>query len=111
MTWWKISFKCTENIAKTRFLMRSTKESLFNLSDDELEKTIGRMLNDPVEFKSFRLFFINEYYPALIPIRDKYVLLHKAVDGLIERGALGELDRKIIDITERLAADFFVNSD
>ena len=25
--------------------------------------------------------------------------------------ALGELDRKIIDITERLAADFFVNSD
>ena len=111
MTWWKISFRCTESVDKTRLLMRSTKESLFNLSDDELERTIGRMLNDPLEFRSFRLFFINEYYPALIPIRDKYVLLHKAVDGLIERGALGELDRKIIDITERLAADFFVSSD
>ena len=34
-----------------------------------------------------------------------------AVDGLIERGALGEVDRKIIDITERLAGNFFVNSE
>ncbi len=111
VTWWKISFRCTESIDKTRFLMRSTKDALMNLSDQDLEKTIGRMLDDPDEFKSFRMFFINEYYPALIPIRDKYVLLKKAVDGLIERGALGEIDRKIIEITKRLAADFFVNSD
>jgi hypothetical protein len=111
VAWWKMSFKCTQGIEKTRALMRSPKESLMNLDDTELEKTIGRMLNDPVEFRSFRLFFINEYYPALIPIRDKYVLLNKAVDGLIERGALSEIDRKIIDITKRLAGDFFVNSE
>jgi hypothetical protein len=39
------------------------------------------------------------------------VLLHQAVDSLIERGALNECDRKIITITERLARDWFTSSD
>jgi hypothetical protein len=61
--------------------------------------------------KRFRIFFNNEYYPALIPVRHKMVLLHKAVEGLIERGALNEKDREIVAATERLAGDWFIPSD
>jgi len=68
-------------------------------------------LEDPQGRKRFRLFFNNEYYPSLIPARDKMVLLHRAVEGLIEREALSEKDRKIVDITCRLTPEWFVDTD
>ena len=45
------------------------------------------MLDDEHASKRFRIFFNNEYYPAVIPVQNKMVLLHHAVDSLIERGA------------------------
>ncbi len=110
MTWWNLKFKCKSGVKKTRELMRSPKDALVALKKDDLEKAIGQALNNPAAYKRFRWFFINEYYPALIPVRDKFVLLHKAVEGLIERGALNAKDREIIEITERLAGDIFVDS-
>ena len=110
MTWWNLKFKCKSGINKTRELMRSPKDKLVGLNQAELEKAIGEALNNPTAYKRFRWFFINEYYPALIPVRDKFVLLHKAVEGLIERGALNAKDREIIKITERLAGDIFVDN-
>jgi hypothetical protein len=44
----------------------------------------------------------------MIPIRDRLVMLHKVVDTLIERGALQEKDKRIIETTRKLAADWFV---
>lgn len=110
MTWWNLEFKCKSGISKTRELMRSPKDHLVKLDKNELEKEIAEMLKKPDSYKRFRWFFINEYYPALIPVRDRFVLLHKAVDGLIERGALNAKDREIINITERLAQSLFVDS-
>lgn len=110
MTWWQLKYKCTSDIATTRELMRSPKDELVKLNGTDLEKAIKKSIDDPELFKRYRWFFINDYYPALIPVRDKFVLLHKAVDGLIERGALNEKDREIIKITERLTKDIFVNS-
>ena len=104
-------FRCKRDVKRTADLMRSPKDELENLSGSKLEQMIGRMLTDKHLRKRFRIFFNNEYYPALIPVRDKMVLLHKAVNGLIERGALGEKDREIVAITERLAAEWFVTSD
>ena len=69
------------------------------------------MLADPHERQRFRIFFNNEYYPAIIPVRDKMVLLHKAVHGLIKRRALMEYNQGIIDATEKLAHEWFINSD
>jgi hypothetical protein len=57
------------------------------------------------------MFFNNEYYPAMIPIRDKLVMLNGVIDSLIQRGALNQKDREIIDITRKLAADWFVGYD
>jgi hypothetical protein len=61
--------------------------------------------------RRYRIFFNNEYYPALIPVRNQMVVLHRAVEGLIERGALRPFNRDIIGITERLAPHWFINSD
>jgi hypothetical protein len=69
------------------------------------------MLQKDITRKKFRLFFNNEYYPALIPVQNKMVLLHKAIDSLVERGALNSIDREIISITERLASEWFINSE
>jgi hypothetical protein len=39
------------------------------------------------------------------------VLLHRALEGLIERGALLEKNREIVAITEKLAHEWFINSE
>ncbi len=108
---WKMVFRCQENLAETKALMMSPKLQLEDLGGAELEQAIGQMLNDRRTRERYLIFFNNEYYPALIPIHDKMVLLHKAVQGLIERGALSEKDREIITCTQRLAPELFVNSE
>jgi len=108
---WRFVIKCHEGVDKTVDLMKSPKMDLVGVSGKALEKKIGEMLDDDRFQKRYRIFFNNEYYPALIPIHDKMVLLHRAVEGLIERGALHESNRDIIAITERLASDWFVNSE
>jgi len=108
---WMMEFKCNHSLDKSSKLLVSPKEELEKLSGKELEKTIGKMLEDKNLRKRFRIFFNNEFYPALIPVQNKMVLLHKAVDSLVERGALADIDRRIISITEKLAADWFINSD
>jgi len=108
---WMFRFKCRTSLEHTLDLMLSPKEKLERLSGRELERAIAKMLEDERDRRRFQIFFNNEYYPALIPVHDKVLLLHRAVEGLIERGALDELDRQIVDITQRLAEDWFVNSD
>ncbi len=108
---WQMTFECNQNLQHTTGLMISPKEELDRLSGDDLEKAIGRILQDEQASKRFRIFFNNEYYPALIPVRHKIVLLHKAVEGLIGRGALSQKDREIVAATERLAGDWFIPSD
>jgi fructose-1,6-bisphosphatase/sedoheptulose 1,7-bisphosphatase-like protein len=106
---WRMSFKAKKNIDNSLSLMLSPKEELKTLSGDDLETAIGNILNDSNARKRFRLFFNNEYYPSLIPVRHQMVLLHQVVDALIERGALSEHDREIIDTTERLAPEWFTH--
>jgi fructose-1,6-bisphosphatase/sedoheptulose 1,7-bisphosphatase-like protein len=108
---WQMSFVCNRSLQHTAKLMMSPKAELEHLSENELVSAVGNMLNDEQMRQRFRIFFNNEYYPALIPVRDKVVLLHKAVEGLIERGALNEKDREIIRTTENLAGNWFVLSD
>jgi len=108
---WQFVFKCHESLDKTIKLMMSPKEILQELRGKELEKAIGDMLDDEHMRRRYRIFFNNEYYPALIPVGNRMVLLHKAVKGLISRGALRESNQDIVDITERIASHWFINSD
>ena len=108
---WLMAFKCNHNLEKSSRMMISPKEELEKLTGKELEKAVGKMLGDELSRKRFRIFFNNEYYPALIPVQNKMVLLHKVVESLAGRGALNEADREIIAITERLAGEWFFDSD
>lgn len=107
---WQMAFICRQSIEHTLELMLSPKEKLVDLPKGELEKEIAGMLQDPNLRRRYQIFFNNEYYPVLIPVRDKMILLHKAIGGLIERGAFTERDREIIQVTERLASEWFINS-
>jgi len=108
---WQMTFKCRESLQSTLGLMLSPKEELGKLSGMDLEKRIGEMLQNERARQRYRIFFNGEYYPALIPVRDRMVLLHRAVETLIERGALGDIDREIIALTEKLAGSWFIDSD
>ena len=108
---WQMSFKCNKDVEHTRKLMASPKIELEKSTGTALEKKIGEMIDNEDARRRFRIFFNNEYYPALILVQNKMVLLHDAVNSLIERGALNECDREIISITEHLAKDWFINSD
>ncbi|MCD6163635.1 MAG: fructose-bisphosphatase class II [candidate division Zixibacteria bacterium] len=110
MECWELTFKCKNDLTNTIELMKSPKEKLAKLENKELEKAVGKILSNERLRKRFRIFFNNEYYPALIPVRDRMVLLPNAVNTLIERGALGEKDRKIIDITKKLTDDWFIDA-
>ncbi len=108
---WHTTFKCRHDLQNTARLMASPKDDLVGKSGKELEQAIGHMLNDERLRERYQIFFNNEYYPALIPVRDKLVLLHRAVDGLIERGALSQIDRDIVNVTQELAFDWFIDSE
>jgi hypothetical protein len=108
---WQLKFRCNRSLTRTIELMTSPKETLAGLEGKELEKAIADALDNNPGHKRFRMFFNNEYYPALIPVRNKMVILPRAIDALIERGALKEFDREIIKITQNLARDWFINYD
>jgi len=108
---WRFVFECNRGVQNSRNLMTSPKDNLIKLSGNELEKTIGGYMDDDRLRMRFRICFNNEYYPALIPVRDKLVLLHNAVETLIDRGALNNKDREIIKATQKIAHHWFVNND
>ncbi|MFH2049013.1 MAG: fructose-bisphosphatase class II [bacterium] len=105
---WKMVFECHNSLDTTIVLMTSPKEKLENLKGKKLEKTIGKMLESEKDRNRYRIFFNNEYYPASVPIRDKLTLLNDALEGLIQRGALNSIDREIVEITQRLAPEWWV---
>ncbi len=108
---WRMIFECRGNLEKTRQLMASPKAGLIGLSGRDLEKAIGNYMNDDRMRMRFRICFNNEYYPALIPVRDKMVPLNNAIGTLIERGALNDHDREIINVTKKVAGHWFINND
>jgi hypothetical protein len=110
MECWQLTFGCTNDMEDAVNMLKSPKENLSGLTGASLEKQIGSMLDDSRLRRRYRIFFNNEYYPALIPVRDKMVLLHKAINTLIERGALNEQDREIIKITQKLESDWFIQA-
>lgn len=107
---WEMHFKCRTSFAHTKELIASPKEKLAGLRGKELEAAIGKLLENPRDERRYRIFFNNEYYPALIPIREKVALLGQALEGLIARGALNEQDREIIHFTSRLAPEWWVEN-
>lgn len=106
---WKFTFAAEKDIKETLRLMTSPKQSLEALEGSDLEKKIASFIDDEHLASQYRIFFNNEYYPALIPVRNQMVLLHQVIDGLIERGALNEHDKKIIEITERIMPEWFTH--
>ncbi len=108
---WLMEFSCNNSVSETTRLMINPKEKLEELASSDLESAIGAMLDNPRERSRFWIFFNNEYYPALIPIHDKVVLLNNAVKALLERSVLNEKDREIIKTTQKLAPELFVNSE
>ncbi len=111
MDCWQFKFRCYKSLEHTRQAMLSPKEALAGLVGSELDKAIGGILADEKSSKRYRLMFNNEYYPALIPIRDRMVLLGRIIETLIGRGALKEEDRDIVNATRRLAPEWFVSYD
>ncbi|MEA3296625.1 MAG: fructose-bisphosphatase class II [candidate division Zixibacteria bacterium] len=109
MECWQLVFKCNQGLTRTVELMSSPKDNLVDLEGKKLENAIGDLLDDEKSHRRFRICFGNEYYSTLIPVRDKVVLLHRALEGMIKRGALDEHDRQIIEITSRLANHWFVS--
>ncbi len=105
---WELSFKPRHSLRKSIDDLISPKERLAELDGSDLEKAIGNLLSNGRQRRRYRVFFTNEYYPALIPVNNSLVVLNRAIESLIERGAWSELDRRIIDITTKLEPDWFM---
>lgn len=104
---WTLTFACEKSVEETAGLLASPKERLEGKTGRNLERAITAMLGEDSLRKRLRIFFNNEYYPALIPVREKMVVLHKSLDTLIDRGALQEADREIVAIVQRCAPEWF----
>jgi len=108
MECWRMTFGARQSYDQTRRLLASPKDGLVGLTGNDLDKAVADFMDDEDRLRRFRVFFNNEYYPAMIPMRDRIVLLHRVIDDLIERGALSDHDRHIVEATERTASDWFV---
>ncbi len=108
MECWEMTLKALRTLERSRELLSSPKSALAKLSGNKLEAAIKELLADDESRRKYRIFFNNEYYPAMIPMSDRIVMLHKVIDDLIDRGALAEVDREIVTFTEKLAAEWFV---
>ncbi|MFH1686664.1 MAG: fructose-bisphosphatase class II [bacterium] len=104
---WQLTFVTQNSLDESAALLASPKDGLLGLHGSDLERAIGQMLQQKFTRERYRIFFNNEYYPALIPVSRQMVVLHQALEGLIRRGALIDHDREIVEITERLAPDWF----
>jgi len=105
---WELVFDSQNSIDESAELLASPKDRLADLHGADLERAIGEMLQHKQTRDRYRIFFNNEYYPALIPVSHQMVLLHRSLEGLIERGALVDHDREIVQATEGLSPDWFV---
>jgi hypothetical protein len=108
MECWRFIFRPRQSLERSRRLLSSPKDELSGLTGDQLDRAVAAYLDDDDRQRRFRIFFNNEYYPAMILMRDRVVMLHRVIDDLIERGALREHDRHIVETTERVAADWFI---
>ena len=89
--------------------MISPKTKLRGLEKSEIHKEIKAMADDPVKRFRLKQFFVNEYYPAIIHTDGKMVVLKKAIEGLIDRGALSEYDREIVGAVVTYLPEWFAS--
>jgi fructose-1,6-bisphosphatase/sedoheptulose 1,7-bisphosphatase-like protein len=108
---WRMVFQCQESLERTASLFASPKDQIEKLSGNGLQRAVGEMVADERKRQRLQIFFNNEYYPALIPVRDKLFVLNQAIDSLIDRGALTPGDREIIAAVQQQANDWFAGAD
>jgi len=107
---WHLSFKAIDNIDSTANKMTSPKSLLINDKKVSLEKKIRDMASDEVQRLRLRLFFISEYYPAIIHTSGKMAVLEKTIESLIGRDALNEQDREIVRAIVKAVPEWFISA-
>jgi len=108
MDCWCLTFAACTSLEKSKQLIASPKDNLEKLTGGDLRQAITDIVENDQERKRYKIAFRNEYYPALIPMNDRMVLLEHAIEALIEREALTAHDREIVEITKELADHWFV---
>jgi len=104
---WRLTFKCVDGIESTASKIMAPKGKLRGLEKGEIHKQIKAMVDDPIKRFRLKQFFVNEYYPAIIHTDGKMVVLEKAIEGLIHRGALSEHDREIVKAVVKYLPEWF----
>jgi fructose-1,6-bisphosphatase/sedoheptulose 1,7-bisphosphatase-like protein len=104
---WQLGFKCVEGFEATAKKIRSPKSELRNLERAQIEKQVKDMLNDETCRFRLKLFFINEYYPAIIHTGSKMVVLEKTIESMIGREVFSEHDRDIVTAVVKAAPEWF----
>jgi len=107
---WRLTFRCRDGLAAAAAKMRSPKTELRDLDNDKLQAAVKAMVADEVRRFRLRLFFINEYYPAIIHTGGKMVLLKNTIEALIERKALSERDRELVRAVTAAAPEWFTSA-
>ncbi len=107
---WALTFECTDGLPKSIDLLASPKATFADLTGEALVQKLGAMLEDDHLRRRLRVFFNNEYYPALILVRDQMVVLQKSLESLIERGALSPVDQEIVNAFRQLVPEWFLDN-
>jgi fructose-1,6-bisphosphatase/sedoheptulose 1,7-bisphosphatase-like protein len=107
---WHLSFKCTYGIDATAKKMTSPKSALINHETLNMERAIKDMSSDEMQRFRLKLFFINEYYPAIIHTSGKMAVLEKTIESLIARDALSEQDQEIVKAVVKAVPEWFISS-
>jgi fructose-1,6-bisphosphatase/sedoheptulose 1,7-bisphosphatase-like protein len=106
---WQLTFRCVAGIETATTKMKSPKSEFQDVENAQIEKQVRAMAADEVKRLRLRIFFVNEYYPAIIHTDGKMVVLEKTVEGLIARGALTDKDREIVKAVVQAVPEWFAS--
>lgn len=104
---WRLTFKCIKGLPDTAEKMKSLKTDLLDGKRSDIEDKIKAMAGDRAMRFRLRIFFINEYYPAIIHTGGKMIVLESTVEKMIEREALHDYDRNIVKAVVKAAPEWF----
>ena len=107
---WQLTFRCLAGIETSATKMKSPKAELLEMEHNQVEKQVKAMADDQAKRLRLRVFFVNEYYPAIVHTDGKMIVLEKTVEGLITRGALTEKDREIVKAVVQAVPEWFAGS-
>jgi len=106
---WEMVFTSSSGIDSLQYRLFAPKIKLFQMDSEEMHSALAKALQNDLDRERIRIMFQNEYYPAMIPIADKMIILNRSINTLMERGVFTEKDEEFVKLIIEMVPEWFMH--